>query len=267
MELDPLMLYNNMRKTGGVAIIGMIVPFVLGIGCAVPMFDALMADDPMYQDVPFIAYAVFIATALSITAFPVLARILKEGGLIYTEAGSITMGAAAINDAIAWCLLILAVSIANSGDMRVAGYVFGSVCAFAVGMFCVIGPMFHKLVEKVESYNSPKFNNNLFVFTLVLVFLSAWVTALLGVHAIFGGFLAGIIIPRQSKLHAHCNEYLEEYVLTLALPLYFTLSGIQTDITTIRTGIQGAMVILVCAVATFGKYIGAGVTAYAGGLG
>ena len=120
MELDPELLVSHSRKAGGIAIVGMCVPFCLGIAISKTLIDNLQKGDPTLQD-NYVGFFVFIGTAMSITAFPVLARILKEGGLIYTAPGALVLGAAAINDAVAWCLLILAISIANAKNMATAG--------------------------------------------------------------------------------------------------------------------------------------------------
>lgn len=266
LELDPKLLATHARKAGGIAVIGMAVPFALGVGVSRVMFDVLQGNDPAYKDVSFVSFFVFIGTAMSITAFPVLARILKEGGLIYTKAGAMTMGAAALNDAIAWCLLTLAISIANAGNLAVAGYVFLTVAAFALGLIVIIRPIFEYVVEYVEKMHNPTMNNNLFAFTICIMFMCAWTTALLGVHAIFGAFLFGLIVPRGSHLFKECNERIEEFVVTVTLPLYFALSGLKTDVTTIHTAAEGEITILVCVVATFGKFIGAGGTAYLAGM-
>jgi len=266
MELDPKLLIKNGKRAASVAIIGMIVPFALGVAISRTLFDTLQGDDPIYGSASFTAFYVFIGTAMSITAFPVLARILKEGGLIYTKVGALTMGAAAINDAIAWCLLILAISIANAGSMIIAFYVFLSVLALATFLFLVFAPFFKWLVLRIESWNSTLWNSNLFALTLCLLFLLSWTTTLLGVHSIFGAFLFGLTVPRESHLFRECNEKIEELVLTLFLPLYFAASGLKTDITQINTGAQGAMIVLVCVIATSGKLIGAGVPAYVSGL-
>ena len=265
MELDPKIIATHWRKAGGVAFVGMAVPFALGIAISQLMFDTLQASDPKYAAVPFVSFFVFIGTAMSITAFPVLARILKESALIYTKPGAMSMGAAALNDAAAWCLLILAISIANAGDLSVAGLVFLSVVAFGVGLIVLVRPFFCRLVTYVEAQHSVALNNSLFCLTLILVFLSAWTTELLGVHAIFGAFLFGIIMPRDSHLFKECNDKIEELVLTLTLPIYFALSGLQTDVTQINTTAQGGMVVLVCFIATIGKYVGAGGAAYFAG--
>lgn len=267
LELDPLLLMTHAKRAGGVAIVGMIVPFCLGVAISRTMLENLQVDDPAYAEVKFEAFLVFIGTAMSITAFPVLARILKESGLIYTVPGAMTMGAAALNDAVAWCLLILAISIAKAGNMSIAGFVFLSVIAFSAGLAFIVRPAFFKLVYLIESWNSTLWSNYLFAFTLILVFLSAWTTALLGVHAIFGSFLFGLIcVPRDSHLFLECNECIEELIVTFTLPLYFALSGLKTDVTTISRPQDGAMVVLVCFVATIGKFIGAGSVVYAGGM-
>lgn len=176
LELDPKLLASHARKAGGIAIIGMAVPFALGIGISRVMFDVLQGNDPEYKDVSFVSFFVFIGTAMSITAFPVLARILKEGGLIYTKAGAMTMGAAALNDAVAWCLLTLAISIANAGDLSTAGYVFLTVVGFALVLILLVRPLFEMLVEHVEKMHSRSMNSNLFALTICLLFLCAWTT-------------------------------------------------------------------------------------------
>lgn len=231
---------------------------MLGIAISRVMFNVLQGDDPKYDHVKFSSFFVFIGTAMSITAFPVLARMLKEGGLIYTPAGAMTMGAAALNDAIAWCLLTLAISLANAGDLSTAGYIFLIIAAMALFLFLIVAPLYARLVAWVESRQSPVMNSNLFAFTLIILFLCAWTTDLIGLDAIFGAFLFGLIIPRGSRLFHECNERTEELVVTFTLPIYFALSGLKTDVTTINTSSEGLIVILVVAMATLGKYLGAG---------
>ena len=263
MELDPVLLISHGHKAAGIAIAGMVVPFGLGVAISRTLFDTLQ---PEVDNEKFVGFYVFIGTAMSITAFPVLARILKEEGLIYTKSGAMVMGAAAINDAVAWCLLILAIALASAGNIAVGGYVFLCVVCFALGLFYIIRPPFHWLVREVESWNQPVWNRNLFALTLCMVFLCAFTTALLGVHAIFGGFLFGLIVPKNTKLFHDCNHNVEEIVVTLMLPVYFCISGLNTDITTIRTKDQGCMVLLVCFIATIGKFIGAGCASLAAGI-
>jgi len=256
-----------------ISFFGIVIPFGLGIAISRIMYDTLLDD----IQPSFTAFFVFMGTAMSITAFPVLARILKESGLIYSKPGAMVMGAAAVDDACAWCLLILALSIAKAGDMATAGYVFLSVIAMALGLFTIIRIPFEHLVMYVEQEiqkardegrNMPAniMGSNLFAFTIVLVFMCAWTSALLGVHAIFGAFLFGLIVPRDSQLFQHCNHYIEDFVMTIMLPLYFALSGLKTDITKISSDEMGKMVVLVCAIASLGKFIGCGGAAYFSGM-
>lgn len=168
------------------------------------------------------------------------------------------MGAAAIDDATAWCLLTLAISIANAGDLSEAGYVFATVVAFALFLIFAVRPVFGVLVEYVEAKQSEWWNSNLFCLTVMMLFMCAWTTSLLGVHAIFGAFLFGLTIPRGSHLYSACIERIESFVLTITLPLYFTLSGLKTDVTTIRTPTEGGITVLVVVCAVFGKFCGAG---------
>lgn len=266
MELDPKLLKSHAKRSGAIAIVGMGIPFALGVAISPVLFNTLQGSDPLYKNANFTAFQVFIGTALSITAFPVLARILKEGGLIYTKAGTMCMGAAAINDAIAWILLILAISIANASDMSVAGLVFLSVVALALGLFFIIRPILHFIVYRVEAWHSHYFNATLFAFVLCLLFMCSWTTTLLGVHSIFGAFLFGLIIPRDTHLFRDCNERIEYVVMVMFLPLYFAISGLKTDVTQITEAKQWGMVVLVCLVATVGKFLGCGGPALMSGL-
>lgn len=258
LELDPKLLITHGKSAGMIAIIGMGIPFALGIAVSGFMIDILQND----QDNNYVSFFVFIGTAMSITAFPVLARILKEGGLIYTRPGALVMGAAAINDAIAWCLLTLAISLGNAGNIAVAGENFACVVAFAAGLFTIVRVILEKIVTSVEAFNTPLMDANLFAFILICVFLSAWTTQVLGVHYIFGAFLFGLIVPRESKIFHECVERMEKLILIFTLPLYFAISGLKTDITTIKTNEEAGMAILVIVIATFSKFIGCGFTAF-----
>jgi Kef-type K+ transport system membrane component KefB len=174
IELDTKLLMTHARKTAGIAILGMAVPFALGIAISRKMIDTLQSDAG--DSTSFVGFFVFIGTALSITAFPVLARILKEGGLIYTKAGAMALGAAAINDAIAWCLLALAISISSGGNMNVTGYIFATIIGIALFQLFLMKPFLEYVVEYSETNDVKWITNNLFAFVMCLLFLSAWFT-------------------------------------------------------------------------------------------
>ena len=196
MELDVTALRSNIVKAGGVAVCGMALPFGLGVAISRHLYNEMILPDHTLKHKPeFLSFYVFMGTAMCITAFPVLARILKETGLIYTIPGSTAMAAAAVNDCIAWCLLVLAVALASGTDTRMAGWVFLSVMAYAVGLFTVVAPAFHAFVKWAESFNTKFADGNLFALMMMMVFLSAWTTQALGTDGIFGGFLMGLIVP------------------------------------------------------------------------
>jgi Kef-type K+ transport system membrane component KefB len=270
MEVDTSVLLAHGKGAGLIAFFGMAIPFALGVAISGTLLRTLQGDEVQYEHVSFTSFFVFIGTALSVTAFPVLARILKERKLVTTKPGIITMGAAAMNDAGAWCLLILAIAMANSGrSMEVAAYVFLCVCAFAAFLFVAVGPALRCLVVSLERSQQgwrDALRESLFALALVLCFVCAWVTAFLGVHAIFGAFLFGMILPRGTVLYNDCLNRIEHLIVTLTLPLYFGLSGLSTDVTQLHRPIDGAMVVLVCVAASVGKYVGTGVPALVSGL-
>ena len=221
----------------------------------------------------------FIGTALSITAFPVLARILKETGLIYTRPGALVMTAAAINDAIAWCLLVVAVSVTSSQTSNAAygAYVFLCVSAYAIIMLGAIRPVFRRIVIRCEerayeqrllgrSATGWDMRENMFVFSICALLASSWLTSLLGVHTIIGAFLFGLVVPRDTLLFQDCKSRIEGFVVSILLPIYFAFSGLSTDVTKIKGMYAWLMVVLVCVVATVGKLVGCGGAAYIQGV-
>jgi Kef-type K+ transport system membrane component KefB len=255
----------NVVQSTGIAIASMAVPFCLGIAISGIIFDTLQKNDNVNKTTFF----VFIGTAMSITAFPVLARILKEGDMLKTKIGTITMGAAAINDAVSWVLLILAVSLSNSTGSASAAYVFIAVAFYTAIMFTVGKKLLFHIVtyiETEENFSSKQqylnVNKYLFTVTIIFLFFSAWITSSFGVDSIIGSFIFGIIVPRNTKLFDNCIEKIEDIVITLFLPLYFAASGLRTDFTVINSKAAFGIVVLVCVIASIGKILGSGLSSY-----
>jgi Kef-type K+ transport system membrane component KefB len=286
IEMDFKMLRVYAKRCGGISFCGICLPFLLGLAVGTKMFNVLQSNDPVYGEqitfnndslmsyvvfniaggVSHIAFMVFIATAMSITAFPVLARILKEGGLIYTKPGSMSMAAAALDDAMAWCLLALSIAIADGHNKSVGGQVFASVLAFVIGMIVLVRPIWGKIVLYLEAKNHAFYDANLFSFTICILFMCAWTTAVLGIHAIFGAFIFGICIPRESRLIHNCVKHIEVLIVTICMPLYFVYSGLKTDVTTIRGSAEWGMCALIIFLAVSGKVFGCGLSALATGM-
>jgi len=181
----------------------MMVPFVLGALLAVPLYSANSTGFPLLQ------FALFIGTAMSITALPVLTRILAERNLLHTRVAAIAISCAALDDVAAWCLLAL---IMAASAMAWLPMVAGLILYVAVMLF-VVRPLLRRYPMGFAS-------------DLILLLISSWVTDWLGVHALFGAFMAGLVMPAETKVPAGFESVTE----ALLLPLFFALTGLRTSI-------------------------------------
>ncbi|KAI8636592.1 Sodium/hydrogen exchanger family-domain-containing protein [Parasitella parasitica] len=238
----------------------MALPFGLGAAVSVGLYK-LQNDN----DIPFSSFLLFLGVAMAITAFPVLARILAELKLLRTRVGVITMSAGLLNDCVAWVLLALVVALLNSSGGLEALYVFLTTVAFALFLIIFIAPLYRRLAIKTGSFERGP-SPFLMAITLLLVLVSAFVTDIIGVHPIFGGFLAGVIVPHDHDLAIKITEKIEDIVNIIFLPLYFTLSGLKTQIGLLNTGTVWGYVILVIFLACFGKIAGCAIAARLTGL-
>ncbi|KAI7856608.1 Sodium/hydrogen exchanger family-domain-containing protein, partial [Circinella umbellata] len=228
----------------------MALPFGLGIAVSVGLYK--LQDDP---SVPFSSFMLFLGVALAITAFPVLARILAELNLLRTRVGAITMASGLLNDCTAWVLLALVVALLNASSGLQALYVFLTAVGFSLFLIFAIRPLYKILCVRTGSMEHGP-TPLLMTVTFVIVLVSAFVTDIIGVHPIFGGFLAGTIIPHENDLAIKVAEKTEDLVNILLLPLYFTLSGLKTQIGLLNSGAVWGYVILVIFLACFGKITG-----------
>jgi Kef-type K+ transport system membrane component KefB len=248
LELDLGALRGSVSKTIVIALSAIVVPFVLGALLAVPLFDAV--GDPRVDRTSFV---VFIGVALSITAFPVLARILEDRGLQRTPLGVLALTCAAINDAIAWCLLALAVSVMQatpSAAVRTA-----ALTAVYIGVMLTIGRVVAAAaVARLD--RSAQVGEHGVAVALVAVLLSAVATEFIGIHAIFGAFLMGTIIPHDSRVSARVTERLADIVRAMLLPAFFAFTGMRTEIGLIQTAEDWLICAAIVAVATAGKFGG-----------
>jgi hypothetical protein len=194
-----------------------------------------------------------------------LARILAELKLLQTRVGAITMAAGLINDCTAWVLLALVVALLNSNGGLEALYVFLTAVAFSLFLIFLIGPLYRRLCVMTNSYEQGP-SPLLMTVTLMIVLISAFVTDIIGIHPIFGGFLAGVIIPHENDLPIKITEKIEDIVNIIFLPLYFTLSGLKTQIGLLDTGAVWGYVILVIFLACFGKIVGCTLAAKVTGM-
>ncbi|KAK4513784.1 uncharacterized protein ATC70_005790 [Mucor velutinosus] len=245
LEVDIQVIRQDWHKSMAIAVAGMALPFGLGAAVSVGLYK-LQGDN----SINFGSFLLFLGVAMSITAFPVLARILAELKLLRTKVGAITMASGLINDCTAWVLLALVVALLNSSGGIDALYVFLTAVGFTLFVIFIVGPLYRRLCSYTNSYeNGP--SPLLMTVTLMTVLLSAFVTNIIGVHAIFGGFIAGVIVPHEHGLSIKITEKIEDMVNILFLPLYFTLSGLKTQIGLLDTGVIWGYVILVIFLACF----------------
>lgn len=207
----------------------------------------------------------FCGVAMSITAFPVLARILTEQKLLGTDVGQITLAAAGTDDAIAWCLLILVVALINNPAHAInAFYVFLITLAFAAFLWLAVRPVMIYLIKRSDSDNGADQFNVFFVFLCMCV--AAFFTQAVGVDTIFGAFLVGLITPHDNGFSIAMTEKIEDLVSILFLPLYFAYAGLNVQLGDLDDGQSWGFVFLVIVVACAGKIIGCTAAARSAGI-
>jgi Kef-type K+ transport system membrane component KefB len=258
LELNGDLLRRRARATVAVSHASIVVPFVLGSLLALYLYPRLGTSN-----VAFTTFALFMAVAMSITAFPVLARILSDRGATRTELGASALTCAAIDDVTAWCLLAFVVAVAKS-DARSIISVLVLTGAFIGAMFLAVRPLLIRRLARSDDHAPP--TREAFGLILVGVLLSALATELAGIHAIFGAFLFGVIIPHDSGLARALRDKLHDLVTILLLPAYFAFTGMRTQIGLVSGASDWLLCGLIILVATAGKFGGALVAARVTGL-
>ncbi|RUS17961.1 Sodium/hydrogen exchanger family-domain-containing protein [Endogone sp. FLAS-F59071] len=249
LEIDLNMVRQGTRRILSIAVCGMALPFALGVAVSYGLYNL-----ESNKSVPFGSFVLFLGVAMAITASPVLARILAELKLLKTNVGAITMSAGLLNDCTAWALLALVVAFLNATSTLTALWVF--LCAVAWGLFIIyiVGPLFRRLCVITGSFeNGP--SPVVTTILLMMILFSAFVTDIIGVHPIFGGFLVGVIVPHDGVFVAKVTEKIKDLV-NMLLPLYFALSGLNTQIGLLNSGEVWGFVFLTVFVACFGKVVG-----------
>lgn len=223
LELDVSLLKGLGRSSVAISQSGIAVPFLLG-GLLAQLIHPTFSS----PDVPFTSFALFMGAAMSITAFPVLARILSERQLLQTRVGALAITCAAVDDVTAWCLLAFVVSIVRSAGIMQAVWTTLLAVGYIAVMWTVIRPFLARLAARTSSRES--LTQNAVAVTFILLLLSAMATELIGIHALFGAFLFGAIMPRQGGFSEALTEKLEDFVVVLLLPLFFAYSGLRTHV-------------------------------------
>jgi Kef-type K+ transport system membrane component KefB len=260
LELD----LRQLRERGHLAILtshaSITAPFLLGAALALPLYPRL-SD----ARVGFTGFALFMGAAMSVTAFPVLARILAERGLVRSRLGAVALACAAVDDVTAWCILAAVVVIVRAASPTVPLWLtVGGTAAYGAFMLTLGRRAVRALARRMNGSAAP--GQGVVAAVVLLVLGSAWVTERLGVHALFGAFLAGAVMPRDPRLVRHLLDRFGDLVAVLFLPLFFAYTGLRTRIDLIRGAELWGWCALIVAVAIVGKVGGSAVAARAGGM-
>jgi Kef-type K+ transport system membrane component KefB len=255
LELDPQILRGRGHMALVTSHVSIIAPFLLGTLLALFLYPRLSDDS-----VTFTNFALFMGIAMSITAFPVLARILTERKLLRTPLGAMAIACAAVDDVTGWCILAGVVLLVRAtGSATPLWLTLFGTAAYVLGMVFVIRPALRKL-EKV--YERRGFiPQDILAVVLLLVLASAWTTEGLGIHALFGAFMAGAILPKQHGFVHALAEKLNDAAIVLLLPIFFAFTGLRTSIGLVSGGVMWFYCGLIILVAIAGKFGGSTIAA------
>jgi Kef-type K+ transport system membrane component KefB len=249
LELNAARLAGRARAAVAVSHASIIVPFVLGAALALGLYPSLS-----HEGVPFTSFALFMGAAMAITAFPVLARILTDRKLDKTELGSMALSCAAADDVTAWCLLALVVGVAQA-NVSSAMWVIGGAVAFIAIMFLVVRPLLNRTMDRGEPRSGP-LSSLAISGTFLAVLLAALTTEVIGIHAVFGAFLLGAVIPHDSRIAREFAVKMKDLVIVLLLPVFFAYTGMRTQIGLVSGWDSWLWCGTIIVVATAGKFGG-----------
>src|SRR5271167_3051472 len=258
LELDPALLRKRGHTTVAISHASIVAPFLLGATIALFLYPRLSTSD-----VPFTCFSLFLGVSMSVTAFPVLARILTDRGIHKTRMGAIALTCAAVDDVTAWCMLAFVVSVARA---QAAGAVVTVAMAlgFILLMIVVIRPAMVRL--SLVYGNRGRLTQGVLASIFIALLVSASATELIGIHAVFGAFALGAVIPHDSGMARELTDRLEDIVIVLLLPAFFAYTGLRTQIGLVNGYEQWMMCALIVVVASAGKFGGSAIAARITGL-
>ena len=239
-ELDLQAMRKRLGSVIFISQFSMIVPFAMGLGAAWFLYDEFAP-----HNVPFAGFALFIGISMSITAFPVLARMVKERGISHTNIGITALTCAAINDIVAWCLLAVVVAVVRKGSVVSSFHTILLCLGYVLVMVLIVRPILRRAFR--NSARTNMIGSGSMAILLVLLFISSWVTESIGIHALFGAFFAGLILPGDANFRKTIIKNIGHVGTVLLLPLFFVISGLRTRIDLINdthTLVIGSIVIL-----------------------
>ncbi|MDR1526270.1 MAG: cation:proton antiporter [Dysgonamonadaceae bacterium] len=254
MELDITAVRKTFKETILISQTGIVFPFLCGVAVAYFTY-------PYYavETTTFLSYALFIGISMSITAFPILARIIQEKRLTKSHLGTLSLVSAASGDVLAWCLLAVVIAIIQTGTLSGAIYTILFTILFIVFMFFILRP-FLNIIGNLY-HNKEVLSKEIVALMFFILIASAYFTEILGIHALFGAFAAGVAMPSHVQFRKLLIEKVEDVSLTIFLPLFFVSTGLKTHIGLINSPQEWLFCGVFIFVAIFGKVIGTAVPA------
>lgn len=256
LEVDIAFIRKHLKSAISIGLVTLAVPFGCGCLIAIPLYSNYANKDPNARHIKFTVFMVFIAVSMAVTAFPVLSRILNELRLIKERPGIIVLGAGIINDILGWILLALSV-ILSSAESSPVNTVY--ILLITLGWFLIYFYPLKYIVRwaliKTHELDRSKPSPIATMCILFIMFISAYFTDIIGVHAIFGAFIAGLIVPRENHYVVKLTERMEDIPNIVLIPIYFAVAGLNVDLTLLNKGKDWGYAFLSIAVAIASKVV------------
>ncbi|MFN5319240.1 MAG: cation:proton antiporter [Bacteroidia bacterium] len=250
MELDLGTIRKRFKDAVFISHVGIIFPFTLGLALAYGLYN-----DFGPKNMPFIGFGLFMGISMSVTAFPVLARIIQERKLSRTRLGILALTTAAVDDISAWCLLAVVIAVVKAGSLTSAAVTIIMSVLYVLFMLLVLRPFMIRL-GKIYS-NRESISRGVTAMVFITLLASSWATEIIGIHALFGAFLAGVVMPSELQFRKILVEKTEDVSVVLLLPLFFVFTGLRTQINLLDDAALWKTCALIIAVAVAGKFAGA----------
>lgn len=254
MELDLKVLQNKAKEAVIISHASIVIPFTLGLVLAYFIFQQFAPNG-----VEFISFALFTGIAMSITAFPVLARIVQERGLHKTKLGSMVITCAAADDITAWCILAAVIAIVKAGSFISSLYIIALALIYVLLMLKVVKPFLKRIGELYD--NTEIITKPVIAIFFLTLLISSYATEVIGIHALFGAFMAGVIMPESMRFRNIFIEKVEDVSQVMLLPLFFVFTGLRTQIGLLNDAYLWEVCGYIVLVAVLGKFVGSALTA------
>lgn len=254
MELDLGVLHTKAKDAIVISHASIIFPFALGMILAYFMYETYAPEN-----IRFVSFSLFMGIAMSITAFPVLARIVQERGITKTRLGTIALTCAAADDITAWCILAAVIAIVKAGSMANTLYIVALAILYVMVMIYIVRPLIRKAAHRY--FKKKQFGELTVVMVFFVLIASSYMTEVIGIHALFGAFMAGAIMPEQDGFRSRFIQKVEDVAVVLLLPLFFIFTGLRTQIGLLSDFRLWMMAGIIILVAVVGKFVGSALTA------